>query len=204
MDWNVFFSLLAAGIWLVVIQGIFAWIDWYLTQEQLHARGVTSGWSFLQHGGMWADLFIISPIVAYTASRYELQYFDPGALFLLASAIMLTLIMGVIYQRNGMITPEAHTHDGKTTIAGWIHGFFAVVAIWICGMLFFGMTKSPVSHYDLIAMAVLLTLFFDLGVRKFSVPAYGRNWFYDTPTRLQVLFEIAALWAVTFARIRYS
>lgn len=196
MDWKLFWAILGSGIALVFIQGLASWFDGYLTQAQLAARGIT-GWSFMEHGGMWADVFIISPLVAYFVSNYQLPYFSKWGLVILAVAVVFSLGMGYLYQQGGMVTPEAHTHDGTTTVAGWIHGVYAVAAIWICAMVYIpGLASPPISKADIIGLSMLLIPFFYSGVAKFS-----ERWVFETPAQWQVGASTAIIWAITIARI---
>ena len=196
MDWKLFWEILGVGIALVVVQGISSWFDGYLTQTQMHSRGVTNGWAFVEHGGMWADVFVISPIVAFAVSRYQLHFFSIGGMEILAIAIALSFAMGMMYQKNGLATPEAHTHDGKTTLAGWIHGMFAVVALWVCAMFYLNMTTPPVSRGDLVVFSLILTPFFYLGVAKFS-----KRWAFDRFAKRQVALEMIVVWSITAIRL---
>lgn len=171
MNWNLFWTILELGIALVLVQAVSSWFDGYFTQSQMRARGIKNGWAFIEHGGMWADVFVISPIVAYAVSRYQLDYFSKLGLLILAGAIVVSLAMGSMYQKNGVVTPEAHTHNGKTTLAGWIHGLFATVAIWIVMLVYLNMTIPLVSRMDIIVFSLLLTPFFTLALQ--SSARYG-------------------------------
>ncbi len=196
MDLKLFGTIFTVGIILVLIQGFASWFDGYLTQDQMVSRGII-GWSFMEHGGMWADVLVISPFVAYLVSRYQFPYVSNRGIMLLAIAIALSLIMGHMYQKGGMLIPEAHTHHGTTTIAGWIHGVFAVAAIWIFAMVYLpGMATPPVSKVDLLVISIMLTPFFYLGVAKFNP-----RWTFSVTAKLQVLAEIILIWVVAALRI---
>ncbi|MDP3956845.1 MAG: hypothetical protein Q8P97_02515 [bacterium] len=198
MDWRIFSTILGMGILLVVVQGVASYFDGFLTQSQLRSRGIR-GWSFMQHGGMWADVFVISPIVAYTVGRYRLEFFSKWGLVILGFSVVLSLAAGYMYQQGGIRTPEAHTHHGVTTVAGWIHGLFAVAAIWVCGMVYLNLTSPPMSRTDLVVISVLLTPFFYLGVAKFS-----EHWVFKPQDKVQVAVSIAAVWVVTGIRLWYT
>ena len=197
MNRRVFFGILAVGIALVVVQGIASWLDGWLTQTQISARGIANGWSLMEHGGVWADAFIMSPILAYVASKYQLEYYSRKGRAMLTVAILISLSAGYAYHQVGTTMPEAHTHYGVTTLAGWIHGLFAVAAIWVCGMAYLGMTSPRVSRSDLVAISLILTPFFYLGVKKFS-----DRWVLTTEAKWQIALEIILLWAITFIRLR--
>ena len=80
----MFWLVLTIGVILVLAQGVFSYRDGYLTKKQMATRGIRHGWSFLEHGGMWADIFIISPLIAYVSSQHQLAYVSPkSTIFLL-------------------------------------------------------------------------------------------------------------------------
>ncbi len=70
VNWLISWAVLVTGLFLVCVQGATSWMDGYLSQKQMKKElGIYDGWSFLQHGGMWADVFIVSPLVAYILGR---------------------------------------------------------------------------------------------------------------------------------------
>lgn len=51
-----------SAVWLVVMQGIMASLDGYFSEEQMiREHPGRPGWSFLQHGGMYADVMVGAP-----------------------------------------------------------------------------------------------------------------------------------------------
>ena len=197
MNWNVFLWVWIWGIAFVVLQAIAADRDGYLTQKDMRERhNITNGWSFMEHGGMWADVFVISPVVAYSVANYQLMFFSKWGIVILIIAIAVSLLMGRMYQEGGKVTPEAHTHDGYTTIAGWIHGLYAVAAIWVVSLMFFNLATPSVSRVDIVLISVLLTPFFDLGARKFS-----KRWAYTDQAIFQVSGGIVLVWIAAAVRL---
>jgi hypothetical protein len=188
MDLVVFVSVLTAGIALVALQGVLSWADGFLTRDQMRSRGVTTGWSFFEHGGMWADVFFISPILAYLLARYGFSYASQWGLLTLACAAALAFVMGHLYRRNGLKMPEAHTHDGRTTPAGWVHGAFAIFALWTFALFYLKQTSPLPSVRDVLSISILLIPFTFLGVAKFN-----SSWRLSSRDRWQVAVEIAGL-----------
>src|SRR4051812_22256903 len=129
MNVRLFYTVLVGGILVVIVEGVISWATGWLTQSQLRAREVT-GYSFMEHGGMWADVFIVSPLVAYIMSKYQLAYFSKRGWVILALATLVSFVAGYAYQKL-LVVPEVFVHDGKTSVVGWIHGLFAISAIWI-------------------------------------------------------------------------
>ncbi|MDO8482131.1 MAG: hypothetical protein Q7S75_03565 [bacterium] len=196
MDWKLFWQILAGGIALVVIQGIASWVDHRFSQAQLVAYGITNSWSFKEHGGMWADIFIISPIVAYAISNYRLEYSSIRGLvsFVVTTLVVLALIES--YRRGGIKFGDHCTHDGKTVFAGWIHGIFAVAAIWVCAQIYLGWTTPSVSKVEIVFLSIVLTPFFYLGVAKFS-----ELWVFDSFAKWQVASLTIGLWLIAGIRL---
>jgi hypothetical protein len=191
MDVATFIFVLAAGVVLVVLQGLLSWMDGYLTKDQMRSRGIATGWSFFEHGGMWADVFLISPIQAYLLATYRIPYTSRWGLLTLACAAALALVMGRVYRRSGVKMPEAHTHDGRTTPAGWVHGAFAIFAFWTFMLFYLKQTSPPASVRDVLAVSILLIPFTFLGLAKFN-----RRWRPSFWDRWQITAEIAALAAL--------
>lgn len=118
---------------------------------------------------------------------------------MLIASIGVVLAMGSLYQINSITgEPEAHAHNGRTTVAGWIHGVFAVPALWVISTTYFGLTKPTVSRIDLTAISVVLTPFLYLGVMKFN-----KRWKLDRFAKRQVAILAIVLWLVTILRLRW-
>jgi hypothetical protein len=192
----MFLTILAAGLLLVAIQGICAYLDGYFTQAQMQAHGVWNGYSFLEHGGMWADVFVISPLVAHITGKYRLSYFSLKGLAILALAIALAIAGGIAYNKIGLSIPVAHSHDGRTTPAGWIHGIFMVLGFWIVGMFYLTPIDPPASAGDIVMVSLLLTPFCFLGVADFN-----HRWVFYRAAQIQVAAQIVIIWIVTAVKL---
>ena len=188
---EVFWLVVGTGLGLVAAQGAASWLDGRWSQAQLRSLGVTNSYSFWEHGGMWMDVFIITPFVACAVSKYELDYssWQGEAALLISGAVTLVLIE--LYRRGGMVMGDHCTHDGRTTLAGWIHGLFAFGAIWVCAEIYLGLTTPVVSKQDVILFSALLSPFFYLGVAKFS-----ERWVFGVAEKLQVIGGIALVWMI--------
>lgn len=196
MRWGRFCFVLAVGIGLVMLQGVAAWFDGYLTQAQMQMRGISNGWSFFEHGGMWGDFFVITPLLAYVLARFEIPYGSMTGLTAVALSLLACSVMGYQYQLASIVAPEAHAHHGRTTVAGFIHGAYAAFAICTIALLYIGMHSPSITREQLLAISVVLTPFFFLGVAKLS-----EQWSFAPTLRVQVAVEIAAVWGVTLLRL---
>ena len=191
----LFVIVLSLGICFVLAQAIAAWHDGFFTRAQLHTRGSAHGWSFLEHGGMWADTLIVSPVVAYIVATHNFIY-DWRSAFVLGVFICIASILGYLYVVSGRAIPQPHAHDNKTTFAGWVHNVYTVLAMWTVAMLYSNLVTPKMSATEAVILSTLLTLFFILGVVKFS-----RRWRISTGEVLQVASEVVILWVVTISYI---
>jgi hypothetical protein len=194
-----FWLVIAVGIAFVGIQGVCAYLDGYFSQAQiLEVHGIRNAYAFLEHGGMWTDVFVITPIVAYIMNRYRLPYVSVSGIIILLLAVVVCFAAGSMYQEMGKITPEAHTHFGHTPLAGWVHGLYAIAALWICAM-FYLTHVEPQPAYGMIAISIGLTAHAVLGVTKFNP-----NWSWSTGAIIQVAVFIALLWIITAYKLGRS
>ena len=145
---------------------------------------------------MWADVFIISPIVAYALSNYRLDTTSWWGMGTLVASAAIVLVMVEAYRRMGIIMGDHCTHNGRTVPAGWIHALFAFAAIWVCLEVYLGLTTPVVSKPDIVIFSLLLTPFWYLGVAKFS-----ERWIFSTQDKWQVTGGIIAIWVVAAVRL---
>lgn len=192
----MFWLVLLVGIALVIFQGILSHFDGYFTQAQMQARGIMNGYSFMEHGGMWADVFVISPMIAYLTTRYRFGYTAWWGWLILIVALAITIGSAPIYNKIGLMHPVAHSHDGHTTVAGWIHAVFAIAALWIAGMFYFMPIVPQATTQDILIISGLLTPFFFLGMVDFN-----RNWVFMNGAKIQLAVEIMILWIVAWIKI---
>lgn len=186
MNRQIFVCVLSAGIGLVCLGGWCSWLDGYFTRAQmLRVHGITKGYSFLQHGGMWCDLFAISLVVAYVASTSHLPYFSGPSGKYFAGAVGFWLFAALYFQ--SLKLPEAHNHYGHTTAAGWIHLGFAVVATWILALFYL---SHPVRSH-VFWVSVILTLFFPLGMMKFD-----RDWHWNPFAAVVAIGGPITVWSI--------
>ena len=180
---------------LVILQGIFSYLDGYLTQRQLKRNGVV-GYSFLEHGGMWGDFFLTSPAVAMVGTKYAYSYWSARGLLYLCISTVFTFAMGYAYN-NIDLKPEAHTHHGKTTAAGWVHGLYAAVTLWVFMMFYLSPIATPkVSVLDTMLVSFSVSALFVLGIKKFN-PA----WCFIWRDYIQIGISWTIVWGVTAYRV---
>lgn len=191
--------VLATGVMLVFIQGLFANADGYLTQKQMVSRKKTSnvnGYSFMEHGGMWADVFIVSPVVAWITGKYVLAYTSWWALSAIPICVTFIIIAGRGYRASSYRTPEAHCHHGKTTAAGWVHGIYALAAMCVLTLFYF---DPHATNGDLVIVSVVLSPFFFIGSAKWNARWFA-SWKNDRFAQVQAVVGPIMLWIIVLVR----
>jgi hypothetical protein len=181
---------------MITLQFIYAWQDHYATQRQLRTQGITNAYSLLQHGGWWSDIFLVTPVIAYLTDKYRFAYTSWYSILTFVIVAAFTMQAGHIYNKIGRAIPVPYSHDGKTPPAGWVHGIFAVAALWIMVMFYLTPIAPPASTHDLIMISALFTPFFFLGLYDFS-----RRWIFYRGAKIQFIVEVAILWTVTLIRL---
>lgn len=157
------------GAMIVFIEGACAYHDGFLTQGQIaYHHHFPKAWSFMEHAGMWCDLFLVSPLVAMIISKYELAYSSWQSIVFIALSIAITLYFNHMYNTKWLIVPEAGRHDGAVTTMGKIHGLYAVVTMWIIFLFYFCPVTPEITKSDLLKVFGALLILFFVGITKFS------------------------------------
>lgn len=196
-----FMEVVVTGLILIGFQVLLAALDGYWLQIQVRRRGV-NGYSLMEHGGFWGDIFIVIPIVAYITSRYHPAYLSwySAVIFALASGIIGAAGYG--YAKKGeekmpeVMLPDSYVHDGRMTDAGWVHLLFAAVTLYILLMFYFTPLRPKAARHDILGISLLLTPFFFLGICKFT-----RRWKLSPLAQIQVTIQLVVLWAITGYRL---
>lgn len=194
-----FLTVLALGEIVVVLQCIASVFDGFLTRAQmLWVHNSAKGYSFMEHGGMWADALIVTPLLAYLMASYKFAYASTGSMTFLGAVSALWILLATkVYAPAGAEMPEAHAHDGYVTVAGWLHVLYAAVATWIVALVYVpNMAEPPISSTDVIITSVALSFWAYFGVAKFS-----NYWVFDTSAKIQVGSELALIWSLTAWRL---
>ena len=194
----MFFQILFFGLSLIALQWIFAYATGWLDQRRMR-KFSNYGYSLLEHGGMWTDIFVITPGIARVMDKYELGYLSWWGLLLLAATTAFVLWSMYQYEQIGKVKPEAHTHYGKTAVAGWIHGVYAVWGIWVFVLFLITPIKPRASIQDLVFIACLLTVLFPLGVWKFN-----SEWKWSKSDTIQVVILTGIVWLIVGVRIAFG
>jgi len=194
---TTFFVIAGLSLLPIMAQWIAAYYDGYFNQRQIREYGKGKhAFAIIEHGGLWADIFCISLALGLIISGYELGYRKWWSLCLLVVSVILTYLPVRGYEKAAITVPEAHTHDGITTAAGWIHMVYASVVMWVLILFYLTTTTPKVSPRDLLIVTSLMTIWAPLGVIKFNP-----QWKWVRANTIQVGAEIAIFWAITITRI---
>ena len=177
------------GAVVVFIEGAFAYHDGFLTQAQIaQYHNFPKAWSFMEHGGMWCDLLLVSPLVAMIVSKYHLAYVSWLSAAFLVVGIGITLYFNHMYNTKWLPFPEAGVHDNAVTTMGRIHGFYAIITMWIIFMFYFCPLDPQMTRSDLLKVSIGLLILFAVGITKFST-----KWEW----RMIDTIQVGIAWAVT-------
>ena len=198
INWITFLLVVDVGLFLIFLQALAATYDGFLTHKQMtQVRGLLGGYSLVDHGGMWADTFLITQCVAYLMGKYSFAHFSLSGFGLLVAMFVVWILLFVkIYSPMGAKKPEAHVHHGRITPAGWIHILYAAPATWVILMTYLGMSTPRITNLDMIITSLVLTPWTILGVMKFN-----RYWHFDKTSMNQVIVTLVVIWAVTVWKV---
>ncbi len=170
--------ILLFGLLMATGQAIFAYQDSFLTVSQMKGRGFNKGLPLVAHAGIWGDLFVLTPLLAVIVASYSDRWSFSAITISVIIGIASTVIMGLIWvngAKHGL--PEAHTHEGKMTVAGYIHGIFMAAAIAGIILFFF---YSGISRKDAIIVSIILAFHFIYGTH-IVLGLFHPSWYPDRP-----------------------
>jgi hypothetical protein len=182
---------------LIVLQALAAELDGagWLTRSQLNYGRIYKGYPLIAHGGIWADLLIITWLAAHFVGHYQIHYTSVASRFIALGSVILWLSAGKAWREEGKEMPEAHTHDGKTSVAGWIHLVYAIPVSWIIGLIYLTTTTPIPSVHSMIIYSTLLSVWAVLGIIKFS-----RQWRLTSGAAIQIVCSLVLIWVVTLGK----
>ncbi len=192
INWARFIVVMVLGEGLMFLQAFLSFQDGYFSVAQrvcssdeglpgrlrllssgtifLMPPHTRQGYTFLQHGGMWFDVFAITPLVAYLVGKYQFAYLSPPSIEIAVVALVVWVALAVfVFAPAGEIMPGAHTHDGYVTEAGWSLVVYATLASWIIAMVYIPNLVVPaVSKTDIAIVSGLLVPWAITSVMKFT------------------------------------
>ncbi len=215
INWTWFIAVMIVGEGLLFLQALLSFQDGFFSANQMYrleewhvtssgtiyslpSRDHLRGYSFLQHGGMWFDVIVITPLVAYLVGKYRFEYISMQSIEIaVVSLVVWTSLAVFVFTPAGKIMPEAHTHDGHVTEAGWILVVYATLASWVIAMVYIKNLAVPaVSKTDIATVSGLLVPWAITGVMKFTP-----KWKFTFPVAVQTAAMIAGVAILAWWRL---
>jgi len=192
-SWRVF-TLMTV---LILVQAVASWSTGWLTPSQLRSRRIMNGYSFFEHGGMWADAYLVSYVVARWFGAYEFESpLSPWGLLPVVVTGIVVLAFVYLWEEGSETSPDHCAQYGRTVFAGWVHAVYFGIALWTGAQFYLGWTTPVASRSDLIWLTAILTPWCALGVMKFS-----SHWHWTPAAIGQAVGLVALLWGTVGYRI---
>lgn len=181
MDSSLLIEVGAVGIAFLAVEVVFAQRDGDLTPGQM-GRKYTSYAVFVPfaaHFGMWSDLLILTPLLAFIVALFAAQWTVTEALSACAGGLMISLLFHWNYAQSSI--PDSLTWRGGITRAGYVHVFYTALSLAILGLFFFA-TRGR-SQTMTCAVAITLAVHVTVSGRVFLAVVnrllLRRNWCPD-------------------------
>lgn len=195
---------LVVGAFFAFLEAMTALLDGCLTPSQMKSNPVftlySEKYALTNHLGSWFNLFVMTPLIACMAASYHFVF---NWYTLLALPVAIFLVWNFLrkqYARAAINRPEAHTYLLKTTPAGWVQMFYAIIAIWfMCAFYLTPLTPHPTVH-EIVDATLVLSAYFIAGVIKVGTKGV---WRWTLGMTLQVGLEIAVIVIIAFLKIKY-
>ena len=149
-----------SAVWMCM-EAWFADRDHMFTAEQMlykhpqHPQGLP----FLWHGGMWGDLFIITPILGIIVALYASQWSLLQVSILMGVGMVMSIGMHVIYLQTPF--PDCLAWKGGMSPAGVLHIPYMGGALGVIGLFLF--CTRGVPNWNLVAIGIALTVHIAIG-----------------------------------------
>lgn len=168
----------------VFIEIWFTYRNKTLTPQQFFSKytSVAEGRPFVWHGGLWGDIFLLTPLFAYIVARFSTTWAVNDFLLVFSISILMSGILHWIYSSTPFPDSLAWKTEGLT-IAGWFHFVYMTFAFTVLG-LFYLFTPEPEFIVSLL-VGLLLALHVFIGTHTF-IAILNRTIFHFTkfPDRL--------------------
>ena len=193
MNISLFILVLCSAEFGVLVGAWCAHRDRFFSVSEMLGRGIPQGLPFADHAGMWGDLLIVSPIIAFIAAQYSSDWSLRDYVMAGVSALVTTAIMHLLYTKIDF--PESHTQNGRLTKAGWIHfAYMAFVLEYL--ILFYFHTQGVSLHvfYIISGLLVFHQVMSNHIILEIMRPKwYGKSHFKDSLFILSTLAVVALM-----------
>ena len=189
----IFILVLLFAEFLVILGAVLAYRDNFFSVSQMQKRGITQGLPFSMHAGMWGDLLVISPMVAWIISSDFKVWSISEWTISIGLGFFVSSILHNLYEKIEI--PESHVQGNRLTKAGWVH--FLYVALMFTALILFYFFTPAISYVTFTIFSVLLTLhviFANHILLEIMMPKwYGKHHFKDSLFVLSVVATVTLL-----------
>lgn len=168
----MYWSFCFVSMLMVVLEGLLSYRDMFFSTAQMERRGYAVGTPFLKHGGMWADFFLISPLVAYIVGHYRHDWTYKPVVIALVVGYAISSVMHVTYKRGGIRVPNWAAHGGELTMAGVMHAAYMGWVLAILLAFYFATPIVSARSAEIVTVALMVHLV--LGVIQPAIVAGDR------------------------------
>jgi hypothetical protein len=192
--WFAFFEF------ILLVQIPVAYDDGTLTSGMFRkSHGLHRAHGLLEQGDFLADVFIVSPLMAWVMAKHDVWTGWVWPLSILGAAIGLWTCMSRVFVAQGVHNPNSYAYDGKMSRVGICHGAYFVIGFWVMIMAYIGPMEPTFTRHEYIVASSLLTVWVYLGPKKFS----SHHRFCSTDIVVGA-GELAVFWGVTGYRLAHS
>jgi hypothetical protein len=167
---------------LVVLQGVLAHFDGFLTVDQMRGRAPAGGMPFVWHLAMLGDAAIVAPLASALVLGYGRTWSRMTIIKSLALAVVATVAMHWVYLQGAI--PSLHVYDHALTPAGVVHFVFMAGALAIFTAFFLFTPEALPRHARAASVALVLHVFLGthlaFGFIKRFIPL---DWYPGDPLR---------------------
>jgi len=153
--------LLAGSMLLVIIE---AFASYYLSNNflpsQVLARWKKPGIAFLAHGGMWGDLFLLPPLMAWVIARHSSSWDVDDMLIIGSIGFLITLGNHILLITTQAVPDPLGWQQEKCSITIALHFVYMTLYVALVGLFYF----SPnVGVRETVIVSVILGIHTTLG-----------------------------------------
>lgn len=153
----------ACSIAMVTLQGLLAFIDNFFTRKQAIEQGfVGPATPFIAHGGMWGDVFLLSPLLGYVVYTHGQEWSAAEIITCSLLGWLISIGMHRMYAQASDKVPNFLAHNQKLTPAGSIHMIY--MAEILCLLLLFFFCSANLHKKEVVWISVILVIHTNLGV----------------------------------------
>lgn len=142
---------------LILLAAIFAFKDKHFAPSQ--ARGQlhpshTKTFTFLEHGGMWSDFFVVSPLIAWLIAGYSKEWGTVEILFFVGVSSIVSIGLLFYWDKIESDVSDSLRHSNKVTAAGKTHFVYMAIVLSVLGM-FFLRTQGVSLQIELLVASIV-------------------------------------------------